>query len=78
MTYATMTRVGNSTGIIIPKELRGSTFRQGCRVSIERQGDSLVITPAEEPMTLQSLMRGYTGSKPEPIDMGASMGREMW
>lgn len=37
---------------------------------------NLVITSAEEPITLQSLMRGYSGPKPESIDIGAFMGRE--
>ncbi len=78
MSTTVMTRVGNSVGVIIPKELRGAEFRQGDRVNIDRRGDSLVITPADEPMTLQSLMHGYTGPKPEFIEPGASMGREAW
>lgn len=78
MPSAVLTRVGNSVGVVIPKELRGTVFQQGDRVNIDRQGDALVITPIDEPMTLQSLMRGYEGPKPEPIDLGAPMGREAW
>ncbi len=78
MPTAVMTRVGNSVGVIIPKELRGAGFQQGDRVNIDKHGNSLIITPEDEPMTLQSLMRGYDGPKPEFIDPGASMGRETW
>lgn len=78
MTTAVLTRVGNSVGVIIPKEYRTAGFNQGDRVTIEREDGALVIRPVEEPMTLQSLMRGYTGPKPEFIEPGASMGREVW
>lgn len=78
MTTATLTRVGNSVGLIIPKEYRTAGFNQGDKVSIEQTDDAIIVRPIKEPMTLQSLMRGYAGPKPEFIDPGASMGREMW
>lgn len=78
MTTAVLTRVGNSVGLIIPKEYRTAGFNQGDRVTIEKTDDAIIVRPVKEPMTLQSLMRGYTGPKPEFIDPGASMGREMW
>lgn len=78
MTTAVLTRVGNSVGLIIPKEYRTAGFNQGDKVTIEKTDDAIIVRPVKEPMTLQSLMRGYTGPKPEFIDPGASMGREMW
>lgn len=78
MATAVLTRMGNSVGVAIPKEYRTAGFQQGDRVIIEKRGGAIVITPSEEPATLQSLMRGYTGSKPEFIEPGASMGREIW
>lgn len=78
MATASITRIGNSVGIAIPKELRKDDYYLGERVNIEKRGNALVITPVEEPMTLQSLMRGYEGPKPEFIDPGASSGKEIW
>lgn len=78
MTTAVLTRVGNSVGIIIPKEYRTAGFNQGDKVTIEKDNGAIVIRPVKEPMTLKSLMRGYNGPKPEFIDPGASMGREIW
>lgn len=78
MTTAVLTRIGNSVGLIIPKEYRTAGFNQGDKVTIEKTDDAIIVRPAKEPMTLQGLMRGYTGPKPEFIDPGASMGREMW
>ncbi len=78
MATAVLTRIGNSVGIAIPKELRKNGFNLGERVNIEKRGNSLVVTRVEEPMTLQSLMRGYDGPKPEFIDLGVSSGKEIW
>lgn len=78
MSSVVLSRMGDSVGIVIPKELCGTTFQQGDHVRIERRGNSLVITPASRPMTLQSFMQGYEGPGPEPIDVGAPMGREAW
>lgn len=78
MATATLTRMGNSVGVAIPKEFRVSGFELGDKVTIEFDGRSLRLTPMREPMTLQSLMRGYEGPAPEPLDLGAPVGREMW
>lgn len=78
MATAVLTRIGNSVGIAIPKELRKDGFNLGERVNIEKRGNSLLVTPVEEPMTLQSLMKGYDGPKPEFIDPGVSSGKEIW
>lgn len=78
MATATLTRMGNSVGVAIPKEFRVSGFELGDKVTIEFDGRSLRLTPMREPTTLQSLMRGYEGPAPEPLDLGAPVGREMW
>lgn len=78
MATAVVTRIGNSAGIAIPKELRKDGYHLGDRVNIEKHGNALLVTPVEEPMTLQSLMKGYDGPKPEFIDPGASFGKEIW
>ena len=78
MATVTLTRMGNSVGVAIPKEFRGPGFELGDKVAIEFDGQSLRLTPVREPMTLQSLMRGYEGPSPEALDLGAPMGGELW
>lgn len=78
MTTATLTRIGNSVGLIIPKEYRSAGFSQGAKVHLEESDGALIVRPVKEPATLQSLMRGYTGPKPDFLDPGESMGREVW
>lgn len=78
MATATLTRMGNSVGVAIPKEFRGPGFELGDKVTIEFDGQSLRLTPVRAPMTLQSLMAGYDGPAPEVIDLGGPMGRELW
>ena len=78
MATATLTRMGNSVGVAIPKEFRGPGFELGDKVTIEYDGGSLRLTPVRRPMTLQSLMDGYEGPSPEIVDLGAPMGRELW
>lgn len=42
-------------------------------------GESNIKTAPAAPFpTLTSLMAGYDGPKPELIDLGKSMGRELW
>lgn len=78
MATATLTRMGNSVGVAIPKEFRRPGFELGDKVIVELDGESLRLTPVREPMTLQSLMRGYEGPMPELVELGAPVGRELW
>ena len=78
MATCTMTRIGNSVGIALPKEIRGTFFKAGDKVHVESEGAKIIITPANERPTLESLMRGYNGPKPEFIDPGESVGKEVW
>lgn len=78
MATVTLTRMGNSVGVAIPKEFRGPGFELGDKVTIEFDGQSLRLMPVREPMTLQSLMRDYEGPAPEALDLGVPMGGELW
>ena len=80
-THATLTKWGNSRGILLPKEM--------CDALALSIGDtvSLVLDEAtrtvklENPnaYTLSTLMAGYGGPKPGEIDApGKSAGRELW
>ncbi len=78
MATCTMTRIGNSIGVAIPKEIRGTLYKIGDKVNVENDGTAIVITPVNERPTLESLMRDYKGPKPEFIDPGQSIGKEVW
>lgn len=77
MATATLTRIGNSVGVAIPKELRTYGFELGDRVDIEYDSGSLKITPIKRRPTLKSLMRGYQGPAPDFIDPGEPVGKEV-
>lgn len=78
MPIATLTKMGNSVGVAIPKELRVEGFQQGDKVYVEYDGCSIRLTPVRTPPTLHSLMEGYTGPAPELVDGGEAMGGELW
>ena len=78
MATVTLTRMGNSVGVVIPKEFRRPGFELGDKVTIELDGESLKLTAVRKPMTLQSLMKGYEGPSPEPLDLGEPYGKELW
>lgn len=78
MVTATLTRIGNSVGAAFPKEVRGNDFKLGDKISFTRVGADIVVSPVKKRPTLDSLMKGYQGSKPDEIDFGEPMGKEIW
>ncbi len=79
MTTATLTKWGASAGIVIPKAMRKQLgLSVGDKVELQEQDGAILVKPAEKEWTLSSLMRGYTGPPPAPIDPGVSVGRELW
>ena len=78
MATATLTRIGNSVGAAFPKEVRGNDFKLGDKISFRRVGRDIVVSPVKRRPTLESLMEGYRGPKPNEIDFGEAMGKEMW
>lgn len=79
MSTTTLTKWGNSAGVIIPKVVwEGMGLSIGDQMEIESDGHSISMKPKNELWTLSSLMEGYDGEKPEFIDPGQSVGKEMW
>lgn len=77
---ATLTKIGNSQGIVIPLPI--------CRLLNLQVGDAVTLGVEEglqrltvEPKrsyTLEALMAGYDGPQPEEYDWGAPAGKELW
>lgn len=72
-------RWGNSLGLRIPKDVAARTgICEGARVSIEVEGDRIVITPARRCYVLADLLKGMTPeAMREVFDWGPDKGREI-
>jgi antitoxin MazE len=69
---------GNGQGVLIPKKFCETLgLKPGDEVNLSLKDHEITLKP-EQSHTLEALMRGYTGSKPQEYDWGASMGKEMW
>lgn len=76
---ATISKWGNGAGILIPKSVREMLgLNIGDKVRFEVNGKKATIELDERPWTLHELMKDYKGPKPEFIDPGQSVGREIW
>lgn len=78
MATVTLTKWGNSQGVIIPKTLCDDLgIRLGDKLIIELHENKVTIEAKKE-YTLSALMSGYEGSAPEEYDWGKPSGKEMW
>lgn len=78
MTTGTLTKWGNSQGVLIPKPLCDQLgIKPGDKLSIDLEDGGITIKPEQE-FTLSSLMAGYKGPMPEEYDWGKPMGKEVW
>ena len=78
MATVTLTKWGNSQGVIIPKTLCDDLgIRLGDKLIIELHENKVTIEAKKE-YTLSALMSGYKGSAPEEYDWGEPAGKEMW
>lgn len=76
-----LTKWGNGRGILLPKEIcDGLSLSIGDSVSLifdEKTNTVKLENPND--YTLRALMKGYTGPKPEEIDIpDESLGKELW
>ena len=81
MATGTLKKWGNSQGVIIPKLYCDEVgIKAGDKISITTDIDRIIIKPEKE-FTLQALMAGYEGNKPEivwPDSEDKPVGRELW
>lgn len=78
MPSATLTKWGNSQGIIIPKSFCDKLgVKLGDKFELKLDADVIRVKP-QKSYTLESLMAGYDGPKPEEYEWGEPKGKELW
>ena len=73
----TLQKWGNSVGVRLPKPMLAQLgLAEGAQVDVLLEGDHLVIRPAR--LKLADLLARCTpASRPEPVDWGPDVGREI-
>jgi antitoxin MazE len=77
----TLHRWGNSVGLRLPKPLLEQLgLKEGSKVEIRIEGDRLVVEPTRRRrFTMAELLEGITPeNRPEEVDWGPPVGREVW
>jgi len=70
---------GNSLGVRIPKAVAQSArLGEGTPVEVTVQDGRVVLKPVEVPSLDELLARIKPGSRPEVVDGGKPMGKEVW
>jgi len=70
---------GNSLGLRIPKSVADSTgLSEGSQLTLRVKEGELVLSPVEVPPLGELLARIKPGMKPERINWGKPMGKEVW
>ncbi|MCI8366201.1 MAG: AbrB/MazE/SpoVT family DNA-binding domain-containing protein [Eggerthellaceae bacterium] len=76
---ATLTKIGNSQGIVIPRPIcKIMNIQLGDDVTLEVEENGRLTVEPKRSYTLEALMAGYDGPKPAEYDWGAPAGKEMW
>lgn len=77
----TLHRWGNSVGLRVPKALLDQLgLSAGSEVEVKLEGARLVIEPVHRRRyTMAELLEGFTpDDRPEEVDWGQPVGREVW
>ncbi len=77
----TLHRWGNSVGLRLPKPLLEQLgLKEGSEVDIKIEGNRIVVEPARrQRYTMAELLEGMTpDNRPEEVDWGPPVGREVW
>lgn len=70
---------GNSLGLRIPKSVADSTgLSEGSEVNLRVEDGELILSPIEVPSLPEMLAQIKPGMKPEQIDWGKPVGKEVW
>jgi AbrB family looped-hinge helix DNA binding protein len=73
-----LSKWGNGQGILIPKSYcEKLNLKTGDKVNLVLEDDKITVEPARS-FTIEALMKGYTGPKPQEYDWGTPMGKELW
>ncbi len=77
----TLHKWGNSVGLRLPKPLLDQLgLKAGAQVEVKVEGNCLVIEPTHRRRyTMAELLEGFTpDDRPEEVDWGPPVGREVW
>jgi antitoxin MazE len=77
----TLHRWGNSVGLRLPKPLLERLgLKEGSEVDIRIEGNRIVVEPTRRRRyTMAELLEGMTpDNRPEEVDWGPPVGREVW
>jgi len=76
----TLHRWGNSIGLRLPKPLLEQVgLGEGSKVDLKVEAGRLVIEPVRRKLTMSELLEGITpDDRPELVDWGPPVGREVW
>jgi antitoxin MazE len=78
-TRAVVKKWGNSLGIRIPAAMANRQhIAEGCEVDLVEQDNQIVIRPEPEPTLKDLLAQIKPGDRPELVDWGKSIGKEVW
>jgi antitoxin component of MazEF toxin-antitoxin module len=83
MTQARVGKWGNNLAVRLPGEVvRSARLREGERVEVEAQADTIIIRRLDPAVALEALFRGRTAEEWRAVyagayDWGADIGREI-
>ncbi len=72
-------RWGNSLGVRVPAEIaRRAAMHEGAEVEITLRRGRVFLRPAKAPSLAELLAQMKPGNRPELLEWGAPVGREVW
>jgi antitoxin MazE len=70
---------GNSLGVRIPKAVADqSQIREGCELEVSFEDGRVVLNPNKVPSLKQLLAGIRPGDRPDLVDWGKAVGKEVW
>jgi len=75
----TVQKWGNSLGIRIPKAIaQNAKLGKGTQVEVSVERGHVVLRPVEVPSLKELLSKVKPGSRPQLVDWGKPVGKEVW
>ena len=72
-------RWGNSLGVRIPRQIaKKSSIREGAEVEMLVRRGQVILRPQRVPSLRELLAKVRPGNRPQLVEWGAAVGREVW
>ena len=79
MTTVRVQRWGNSLGVRVPKEVaRQAAIHEGAELEVSFQDGRVILQPATVPSLKELLAQVKPQNRPELLEWGSPVGREVW